>query len=171
MRNASTFESDAEAVRALGKFEGTSSEPTAHRISKLAVAADDESAAQAIADAKRALDAREGSLSRGEYRSAKAHIENAERAYARSQDALASAEGTDNDTAASITVLGYSLDDLLTLTFQKRGKKGGKKQGKKNGENSRKLGKLASRLDGGRLAKAGTYLAKARDTSTRRGGT
>lgn len=144
VKNKTTFETDAKAVRALGKFDETSSETTAHRASKLVVAADDESADQAIEDAWRAYEARKDTMSKGERRSAKAHIENAERALERAQDAQARAEYAENSSDDSFSIAGFSIDGAFTSDSQtqaQKGKKGsekGEKRGKKKDEGEAK---------------------------------
>ncbi|SFR97278.1 hypothetical protein SAMN05216559_1824 [Halomicrobium zhouii] len=134
VKDPMTFERDAKVVRNLAKFEGTSSADTAHRSARLVVSADDESAEQAIEDARRAYEARKDTMSKGERQSTKAHIRNAERALEKSREAQ---ERASQGSQRSLSFAGISLDSTLsTLSVQQapKGKKGGKNPGKAKGK-------------------------------------
>ncbi|MCU4802448.1 hypothetical protein OB920_18965 [Halobacteria archaeon HArc-gm2] len=151
VKDPMTFERDAKVVRNLAKFEGTNSADTAHRSARLVVSADDESAEQAIEDARRAYEARKDTMSKGERQSTKAHIRNAERALERSR---AAQERASQGSQKSLSFAGISLDSALsTLSVQqapkakKGGKNPGKAKGKKKGNGKDKTSKKNDRAE------------------------
>lgn len=84
-----SFTDDAVAVQALTAYGDTNESDRAERISLLVATADNRSVARAIRDAELVLNASEGEVeNRGLYRSAEAHVDNANRQFDRAQRTL-----------------------------------------------------------------------------------
>ncbi|WP_436910587.1 5'-nucleotidase C-terminal domain-containing protein [Halosimplex marinum] len=98
--SAKLFTDDAVGVQALTAFAGTDAEANATAAADLVLRADNRTAARELADARRLLnDSREDIDNRGIRRSMEAHLDNAERAYARAERTMERARAAEGRRA------------------------------------------------------------------------